>query len=77
MEQGGRARKGNGRNFKLGDAGCEETTVVGVIAKYRGYEVGDSVYDPVFVMAAVLEWAGIARNGRGVLILTEEYKSML
>ncbi len=77
MEQGGRARKGNGRNFKLGHAGCEETTVVGAIAKYRGYEVGDSVYDPVFVMAAVLEWAGIARNGRGELILTEEYKSML
>ena len=44
---------------------------------YRGYELGASVYDPVFVMAAVLEWAGIAENGRGELILTNEYKSML
>ncbi len=44
---------------------------------YRGYELGASVYDPVFVMAAVLEWAGIAKNGRGELILTNEYKSIL
>ena len=28
-------------------------------------------------MAAVLEWAGIAENGRGELILTNEYRSML
>ena len=73
LEQGGRARKGNGRNFKLGDPGCEETTVVGAIAKYRGRKVGDSVFDPVFVMAAVLEWAGIVQNGRGELILAEDY----
>ena len=72
-EQGGRARKGNGRNFKLGDPGCEETTVVGAIAKYRGRKVGESVFDPVFVMAAVLEWAGIAQNGRGELILSDNY----
>jgi hypothetical protein len=25
----------------------------------------------------VLEWAGIAKNGRGELILTNEYKSIL
>lgn len=72
-EQGGRARKGNGRNFKLGDPGCEETTVVGAIAKYRGRKVGESVFDPVFVMAAALEWAGIAQNGRGELILSDNY----
>lgn len=72
-EQGGRARKGNGRNFKLGDPGCEETTVVGAIAKYRGRKVGESVFDPVFVMAAVLEWAGIAQNGCGELILSDHY----
>ena len=77
LEQGGRARKGNGRNYKLGEKGCETDTVVGAIAVYRGYELGASVYDPVFVMAAVLEWAGIAKNGRGELILTNEYKSML
>ena len=77
LKQGGRARKGNGRNYKLGEAGCEENTVVGAIAKSRGRKVGDSVFDPVFVMAAVLEWAGIAENGRGEIILTSEYRSSI
>ncbi|MCI9268774.1 MAG: DUF2089 domain-containing protein, partial [Lawsonibacter sp.] len=31
ISQGGRARKGNGRNFKLGEPDCDETTVVGAI----------------------------------------------
>ena len=74
LKQGGHARKGNGRNYKLGEAGCEENTVVGAIAKSRGRKAGDSVYDPVFVLAAILEWAGIAENGRGELILTSEYR---
>lgn len=74
VKQGGRARKGNGRSYKLGEAGCEENTVVGVIAKQRGHKEGDSVYDPVFVMAAILEWAGLAQNGRGELILKAEYR---
>lgn len=77
MKQGGRARKGNGRNYKLGEPGCEENTVVGVIAKKRGYHAGESVYDPVFVMAAILEWAGLVENGRGELILMPEYREML
>ena len=72
-EQGGCAKKGNGRNYKLGEKGCEKNTVVGAIAVYRGYEEGQSVYDPVFVMAAILEWAGIAKNGRGYLELTKEF----
>lgn len=71
--QGGRAKKGNGRNFKLGEKGCEKNTVVGAVAVSRGYEEGQSIYDPVFVMAAILEWAGIAKNGRGYLELTKEF----
>lgn len=67
--QDGTARKGNGRNYKLGESGCEENTVVGTVAKYRGNQIGESVFDPVFVLAAILEWAGIAENGRGELIL--------
>jgi hypothetical protein len=73
LSQGGRARKGNGRNSKLGEPGCEETTVVGAIAKYCGRSYGESVFDPVFVLAAVLEWAGIVQNGRGELILNSSY----
>jgi len=56
------------------ESGCDEHTVVGAVAKnYAGKKVGDSVFDPVFVLAAVLEWAGIAHNGRGELVLTQQY----
>lgn len=76
--QGGRARKGNGRNHKLGAPGCDETTVVGAVGfHYFHAAPGSSVLDPVFVLAAVLEWAGIAENGRGELVLTASYYSML
>lgn len=78
LKQDGKARKGNGRTYKLGDKNCDETTVVGYIAKHYAHKNdGDSVYDPVFVLAAVLEWADIARNERGELILTASYQAML
>ena len=78
IENCGHARKGNGRNYRLGDKNCDETTVVGAIAKrYSGKKDGDSVFDPVFVLAAVLEWAGIVHNESGELILTQEYRRKL
>jgi hypothetical protein len=71
----GRARKGNGRNYRVGQPDCDETTVVGYIAKnYFGKKDGESTFDPVFVFSAILEWAGIATNGRGKLILKASYK---
>lgn len=77
VSQGGHARKGNGRSYKLGDNNCDKTTVVGAVALDRGNKIGDSVFDPVFVLAAILEWAGIAHNERGELILTQQYRRML
>ena len=77
VSQDGHARKGNGRSYKLGDNNCDETTVVGAVALDRGNKIGDSVFDPVFVFAAILEWAGIAHNERGELILTQQYRRML
>ena len=75
IRQGGRAKKGNGRNFRLGEGECTEDTVVGTIGKnYAHKNVGDSVFDPVFIMAAVMEWAGIAHNERGYLSLTADYR---
>lgn len=74
LSQGGRARKGNGRNHKLGEPDCDKTTVVGAISyNYSHKETGKSVFDPVFVFAAVLEWAEIAHNGHGELALTASY----
>ena len=78
VDSGGTARKGNGRNHKFGEPECDETTVVGYIGKhYFGKEDGESVYDPVFVLAAVMQWADIANNGRGELTLTASYKAKL
>ena len=77
LSQGGRAKKGNGRSYRLGESNCNKTTVVGAVALDRGNVNGDSVFDPVFVFAAILEWAGIAHNERGELVLTHQYRSML
>lgn len=78
LENGGRARKGNGRNYKFGHPECDSKTVVGAIAlNYAGKKLGDSVFDPVFALAAVMEWAGIVNNERGELVLTQTYRNML
>lgn len=79
-EQGGRARKGGARNKenKVGMGNCTEDTVVGAIAvRYWGKSYGESTFDPMFMIAAVLEWAGIVHNRRGYLELTTEYKALL
>ena len=51
--------------------------MVGAVALDRGNKNGDSVFDPVFVLAAVLEWADIAHNERGELVLMQRYRSTL
>lgn len=68
-----RAKKGNARGAKLGESGCEENTVAGAILLCLGNKPGKSVTDPVYIFAAVLEWAGIAHNERGYLSLTADY----
>ena len=77
-KQNGRARKGNGRSCRLGEENCDDTTVVGYIGKHYSHkENGASVFDPVFVLAAVLEWADIAKNERGELVLTANYRAKI
>ena len=46
---------------------CTEDTIVGCIAKDKGIAEGAYAYDPVFVLSAILDWAGIAHNERGYL----------
>ena len=74
---GYRAEKGNARNFKLGEPGCEESTVAGTVLAFMGKKPGESGLDPVYILAAVLEWAGIAVNGRSEIALTAEYRSKI
>lgn len=65
---------GHGKADKVGYGKCTEDTVMGAIAvKYFRKQYGKSTYDPVFVLAAVLDWAGIATNQRGYLTLTPAY----
>lgn len=67
-----RARKGNahGKEDKVGYGKCTSDTVVGAIAvHYFGKSQGDSCFDPVFVLAAVMDWADVATNMRGYIQL--------
>lgn len=76
----GKAPKGNahGKKDKVGFGKCTKDTVVGTIAiNYAGKSIGESTYDPVFVLAAILDWAGIAYNKRGYIELTTEYKALI
>lgn len=62
---GGNAKKGSGRK-RVGHEKCSGDTVVGAIAlEYLGKQEGEWAYDPVFVLASVLDWAGIAANEWG------------
>lgn len=74
-KNGGKAIKGNGRNHKLGEKGCETDTVAGYIGMYYdGHKAGESILDPVFAIVAVMEWAGIVHNKRGYIEYTFDYR---
>lgn len=65
-----RAPKGGCRNSKVGEGMCAKGTVIYEIAtKYYGKVDGNSSFDPLFVIAAILDCAKIARNCRGYLEL--------
>lgn len=71
-----RAPKGNGHGKadKVGYGKCTEDTVVGTVAvNYFKKRHGESTYDPTFVLAAMLHWAGIGINQRGFMSLSPSY----
>lgn len=69
-ENRGFAPKGAGRNDKVGFGKCTLDTICGQIAtKYYGHKIGESTFDPVFIVCAILEQAGICENQRGYLRL--------
>lgn len=73
VAQGGRAKKGSGRE-RLGSPKCGEDTIAAAILK--NYWKADTGFDPGFVMIAILEWAGVLHNRRGYVELTAQYKTM-
>ncbi len=77
IKNGGEARKGNARNYRLGEKQCDKTTLVGYIGQhYFGKNIGDSVYDPVFVLVPILQAVGIVENNRGIVTFTDSYINM-
>ena len=75
-----KAPKGNGhgKEDKVGYGKCTEDTIVGTVAiNYFKKQYGESTYDPTFVLAAMLDWAGIANNQRGFLTLNPNYIAKL
>ena len=75
-----KALKGNGhgKKDKVGYGKCTEDTIVGTVAvKYFKKKYGESTYDPTFVLAAILDWAGIGINQRGFVSLNPNYIAKL
>ena len=78
IAQGGKAKKGNSRNARLGEKGCEADTIAGCIGfEYFKKSAGESFIDPVYIIAAILDWAGIAYNKHGFIELTAAYKERI
>lgn len=75
ISKGGEAKKGNGRNYRIGEKGCELDTIAGTIGyKYHKKAVGEYTFDPVFLIVAIMERVGILHNLHGYVKLTDLYK---
>ncbi len=60
--------KGNARIHKLGEPKCDMNTAIGILGyKYYQKRTGESIFEPMHVIAAVLDWADIAKNERGYI----------
>ncbi|MBR6794369.1 MAG: hypothetical protein IKM48_08465 [Clostridia bacterium] len=71
---GGKAKKGKAR-IAFGERDCTVNTVAGAIAKnYYHKSVGEKATDLVFIVAAIMDKAGIIYNKYGEIELTEEYR---
>ncbi|MCR4956557.1 MAG: DUF2089 domain-containing protein [Lachnospiraceae bacterium] len=69
-QNGGKAPKGNAMKAKLGEPGLTLDTVEGYVAFHAyGAKKGDSVLRTISSLSAILEWAGVCRNGYGFLKL--------
>ena len=78
LSNGGTAKKGNGRNYRVGEKGCELDTLAGMIGhKYHKKQIGESTFDPVFLLVAILDRVGIVYNKRGFIQITEQYKKTI
>jgi DNA repair exonuclease SbcCD ATPase subunit len=76
-ENGGKAKKGNATNTRLGDPNLGLDILEGHIAsKVYGYRIGDTVFKRVNPVASILVWAEICENTRGQIGLLSEEKEL-
>lgn len=69
-QSGGIVKKGNCRNSKVGEDKCTKDTLTYFVAKnYYKCNDGDSSFDPIFVIAAILDNVGICNNKYGYIEL--------
>ncbi len=74
-QNGGRVKKGGCRS-KAGQGNCTEGTLGYYVAtECYGKCDGGSSTDPIFIVAAILENAGICKNERGYIQLPAEFLS--
>lgn len=69
-QNGGRVEKGGCRNNNVGQGNCTKGTLCYYVAtECYGKCDGESSFDPVFIIAAILDNAGICKNERGYISL--------
>ena len=75
IQNGGKAMKGKARSgAKLGSDDLPLNSIEGYIAhKVHGTQIGETAFGPGFVIAAVLDWAGICNNERGYLTINSSF----
>jgi chromosome segregation ATPase len=76
-ENGGKIKKGNATNSKLGDPNLGLDTLEGHIAsKIYGCRIGDPVLKRITPIASILAWAEICENTRGQISMLIEEKEL-
>lgn len=73
-QNGGIVKKGSCRNSKVGYGNCYEGTLCYYIAtKLYGKSIGESSFDPVFIICAILDDLGICYNEYGYIRLANVF----
>lgn len=75
IQNGGKAVKGKARSgAKLGSDDLPLDSIEGYIAhKVHGVQEGETAFGPGFVIAAILDWAGVCNNERGYVSINSMF----
>jgi hypothetical protein len=72
LRNGGKAKRGDAMNSRLGEPGLPLDSIEGHIAQViHDKKPGDSVFRRITPITCILIWAGICRAGRGTVELQD------